>query len=37
MIHLIGFKNLSPNLTVVKKTTTSNLESPDDFLPTVMT
>ena len=31
-----GFKSLSPPLTVVRKTMESN-QSPDDFLPSVMT
>jgi E3 ubiquitin-protein ligase TRIP12 len=32
-----GFKNLSPKLTIVKKCPEKVNESPDSYLPTVMT
>lgn len=35
-IFFLGFKSLSPPLTVVRKTLEPNM-NPDDFLPSVMT
>lgn len=34
---ILGFKNLTPKLTIVKKQPTNPLENPDSYLPTVMT
>ena len=34
---MIGFKNLNPKLTVVKKQPDKFEQNPDEFLPSVMT
>ncbi len=37
LFNFLGFKNLSPKMTVVKKSTNDISESPNSYLPTVMT